>query len=219
MNEAALIQAVAALVACKDLGDVTIGVARFAQRLLGAPDVLVLLRGSEGEFLGKSSDTSGELERWASELLTEQPDGVGPGVQRDGERRAVFIQLPEPQLRGVLAVTLPADGEPASDGAAPGLTEDDASANLGALAELVASCAAQLARCTQADRMLQDTRALVARGLHDLCTPLNSLRLGMHLLEPALTTKDPAVAQRAHRAVDRMAALVTGMAEALGPKN
>lgn len=207
MNEASLIQAIGALVASKDLGDVAIGVARFAQRLLNAPDVLVLLRSGDGDFLGKASDATGELERWATELLAAAP-GTEPGLQRAGERRAVFVPLADDELRGVLAVTLP-----------PGTSDEEAGANLKALAELAASCTTQLARSTQADRMLQDTRALVARGLHDLCTPLNSLRLGMHLLEPALTTKDPAVAQRAHRAVDRMAALVTNMAEALGPKN
>jgi hypothetical protein len=53
----------------------------------------------------------------------------------------------------------------------------------------------------------------VARGLHDLCTPLNSLRLGMHLLEPPYT-KDAPSPTRAP-AVDRMADLVTGMAEAI----
>jgi signal transduction histidine kinase len=205
MNDTLLIQAVGALVACKDLGDVAIGVARFAQRLLDAPDVLVLLRSSEGDFLGKSSDSAGELERWAGELLAAPPGGA---VSREAERRAVLIPFADDKLRGVLAITLPAS-----------VSEDDASAKLTALAELVASCTAQLDRSTQADRMLQDTRALMARGLHDLCTPLNSLRLGMHLLEPALTTKDPAVAQRAHRAVDRMAALVTNLAEALGPRN
>lgn len=208
MNEASLIRAVGALVTSKDLGDVAIGVARLTQRLLGAPDVLVLLRGGDGDFLGKSSDATGELERWATELLASPPAAT-PAVQSAGPCRAVFVPFSDDKLRGVLAVNLPASG----------ITEDDASANLAALAELVATCASQLARATQADRMLQDTRALMARGLHDLCTPLNSLRLGMHLLEPALTTKDPAVAQRAHRAVDRMAALVTNMAEALGPKN
>lgn len=207
MNEASLIQAVGALVTSKDLGDVAIGIARFAQRLLDAPDVAVLLRGSDGEFLGKSSDATGELERWAGELLAGPP-GTASGLQRAGAGRAVFVPFADEELRGVLAVTLP-----------PETPEEEASANLSAVAELVATCATQLARATQADRVLQDTRALMARGLHDLCTPLNSLRLGMHLLEPALTTKDPAVAQRAHRAVDRMAALVTNLAEALGPKN
>lgn len=207
MNEASLIQAIGALVASKDLGDVAIGVARFAQRLLAAPDVLVLLRSGEGDFVGKSSDATGELERWAAELLAAAPGSVS-GLQHAGERRALLVPLSDDKLRGVLAVTLP-----------PGASEEELSANLTALSELAAGCATQLARSTQADRMLQDTRALMARGLHDLCTPLNSLRLGMHLLEPALTTKDPAVAQRAHRAVDRMAALVTNLAEALGPKN
>lgn len=213
MNEASLIQAVGALVASKDLGDVAIGVARFAQRLLDAPDVLVLLRGGEGDFLGKSSDASGELERWASELLAAAPDAAAAGVERAGESRAVFVPFADEKLRGVLAVTLPRAASSAE------AAEEETNANLTALAELVAACATQLSRSTQADRVLQDTRALMARGLHDLCTPLNSLRLGMHLLEPALTTKDPAVAQRAHRAVDRMAALVTNLAEALGPKN
>lgn len=214
MNDPLLVQAVGSLVACKDLGDVAIGVARFAQRLLDAPDVLVLLRGSEGDFVGKSSDASGELERWAAELLAVPPveadstGGPDSGVRHAEGRLAAFVPFAENNLRGVLAVTLPSSA-----------TAEAASTSVSALAALVASCGAQLSRTTQADRMLQDIRALMARGLHDLCTPLNSLRLGMHLLEPALTTKDPAVAQRAHRAVDRMAALVTTLAEQLGPRN
>jgi signal transduction histidine kinase len=214
MSDMLLVQAVGSLVACKDLGDVAIGVARFAQRLLDAPDVLVLLRGSEGDFVGKSSDASGELERWAAELLAVPPveadaaGGPDSGVRHGEGRLAAFVPFAEDNLRGVLAVTLPAS-----------VTAEAASTSVSALAALVASCGTQLTRATQAARMLQDTRALMARGLHDLCTPLNSLRLGMHLLEPALTTKDPAVAQRAHRAVDRMAALVTTLAEQLGPRN
>jgi signal transduction histidine kinase len=206
MNDTLLVQAVAALVACKDLGDVAIGVARFAQRLLDAPDVLVLVRSSEGDFVGKSSDASGELERWAAELLAAPPGGDSSGTQRADGYLATFVPFADEKLRGVLAVKLQSSS-----------SEAEAGASLAALAALVASCSAELARTAQAARMLQDTRALMARGLHDLCTPLNSLRLGMHLLEPALTTKDPAVAQRAHRAVDRMAALVTNLAEALQP--
>jgi hypothetical protein len=44
------------------------------------------------------------------------------------------------------------------------------------------------------------------------------LRLGLHLLEPGLAGQDPQVVQRTHRAVDRLAALVTEMYEALHQK-
>jgi signal transduction histidine kinase len=88
-----------------------------------------------------------------------------------------------------------------------------------ALAQLVSTCASHLVGHARASRGLVDAQKSLGKGLHDLRTPLNSLRLGLHLLEPALVTQDPAIVQRTHRAVDRMAALVTEMFEALqGPE-
>jgi len=211
MNSALLIGSVDALVSCRDAAELTNAVALLAQRLLVVSDACVLLRGSERESSNEHPAASAELAVWTAEQLGAEPQSSSGARSRSparfaeaGRKLAASIAPGEVDLRGVVAVTL--TGEP---------TEEQRSL-LGALADLAATCGAQIERRAAAERQLQNTRALVARGLHDLCTPLNSLRLGMHLLEPALTTKDPAIAQRAHRAVDRMAALVTSLAEALG---
>jgi len=211
MNSALLIGSVDALVSCRDPAELANAVALLAQRLLLVPDACVLLRGSERESSNAHPAASAELALWTAEQLGAEPQSSPAGGPRSparfaeaGRKLAASIAPADVGLRGVVAVTLAE--EP---------TEEQRSL-IGALADLAATCGAQIERRAAADRQLQATRALVARGLHDLCTPLNSLRLGMHLLEPALTTKDPAIAQRAHRAVDRMASLVTSMAEALG---
>jgi signal transduction histidine kinase len=212
MNNALLIGSVDALVSCRDHAELANAVALLAQRLLVVSDACVVLRGAERESANAHPAASEELLNWTTEQLAGSPqhssaETTPAPVRFDEAGRklaASIVPAGGVELRGVLAVVL-AD-EP---------TEEQRSL-LGALADLAATCGAQIERRAAADRQLQDTRALVARGLHDLCTPLNSLRLGMHLLEPALTAKDPAVAQRAHRAVDRMASLVTSMAEALG---
>jgi signal transduction histidine kinase len=218
MNSALLIASVDALVSCRDPAELANAVALLAQRLLVVSDACVLLRGAERESSNGHPAASAELAHWTAEQLGVAPQSISPESPRSpageprsparfaeaGRKLAAGISPANVELRGVVAVMLAE--EP---------TEEQRSL-LGALADLAATCAAQIERRAAADRQLQDTRALVARGLHDLCTPLNSLRLGMHLLEPALTAKDPAVAQRAHRAVDRMASLVTSMAEALG---
>lgn len=213
MNNALLIGSVDALISCRDAAELANAVALLAQRLLVVSDACVVLRGSEREFSNAHPAASAELALWTAEQLGSEPQSTtverpsSPPPARfaeAGRKLAASITPADVALRGVVAVMLAQ--EP---------TEEQRSL-LGALADLAATCSAQLERRAAADRQLQDTRALVARGLHDLCTPLNSLRLGMHLLEPALTAKDPAVAQRAHRAVDRMASLVTSMAEALG---
>jgi len=211
MSDARLIEAINSLVACKDLEELASRAAPLAQRLLGGAGAVVVLRSSEREFASPAASACAELAQWASGLAALPPRGLG--LVSAGSFRAARIDPVSADVQGVLAVSCEASA--ASDTAAGDADTAERESLLGALADLVASCSAQLARRAQADRSLQDTRALVARGLHDLCTPLNSLRLGMHLLEPALTNKDPAVAQRAHRAVDRMAALVTGMAEAV----
>lgn len=203
MSRALLLKSVDTLVACKDLGELATNLAQLARRWLDTPEALVLLRSPGAEFTGGQPEAAAPLRAWAEELLRAEPVH---GLAHAGGRIAAHIDASSFGVRGVVAVALP--GESALD--------DERSALLGALADLAATCSAQIQRRAEADRALHDTRTLVARGLHDLCTPLNSLRLGMHLLEPALTTKDPAVAQRAHRAVDRMASLVSTMADALG---
>src|SRR5690606_13665265 len=83
------------------------------------------------------------------------------------------------------------------------------------LGRIVSRCVGQIASLRRRATALEDARRSIGKGLHDLRTPLNSLRLGLHLLEPGLAGQDPQVVQRTHRAVDRLAALVTEMYEAL----
>jgi signal transduction histidine kinase len=190
------------LIACKHLAELATAVERLARRLLETRDVVVLLHGPDGA-LTAGEPSAQALEAWAAQLLEAGPQAAG--LARSGANVAGWIDTADGEVQGVVAASLAESG-----------SVDERPQLLEALAHLAATCCAQILGRARADRALQDTRALMARGLHDLCTPLNSLRLGMHLLEPALTTKDPAVAQRAHRAVDRMAALVTTLADALG---
>jgi signal transduction histidine kinase len=202
MNSTSLLSSVDTLVACKDLSELTGNVAELAQQWLETRDVLVLLRSGDAEF--SAGEPNARLRPWAEGLLRV---GTAPLTSGADGRLAALLQANGFEIRGVVALEL---AEPEST------DEVERTALLKGLADLTATCCAQIQRRALADRALQDTRALVVRGLHDLCTPLNVLRLGMHLLEPALTAKDPAVAQRAHRAVDRMAALVGTMADAIG---
>ncbi|HKO89732.1 MAG TPA: hypothetical protein VJU61_01185 [Polyangiaceae bacterium] len=199
-DPALFITAVDALVACADLGELAAGTAHLTTKLLGTSDVLVLMRGADGEFVGGRPGAPPQLESWVSSLLN---GSAGHATSSDGRHLGAPIEAASVGVSGLIAVSPTEIG----GGAVSRL--------LGSIANLASSCAAQIVSRQQARRALQDTQATVARGLHDLCTPLNSLRLGMHLLEPALTNKDPAVAQRAHRAVDRMATLVTSMSDSL----
>jgi len=199
-DPALFITAVDALVACGDLGELAAGAAHLTQKLLGTNDVLVLMRGPDGEFVGGRPGASQDLESWASDQLQS---GAGHTTSSGGQHLGAPIEAANVGVSGLIAASLPES------------SESEVSRLLGSIANLASSCSAQIVSRAQARRALQDTQATVARGLHDLCTPLNSLRLGMHLLEPALSNKDPAVAQRAHRAVDRMATLVTNMADSL----
>lgn len=199
-DPALFITAVDALVACGDLGELAAGAAHLTQKLLGTSDVLVLMRGPDGEFSGGRAGASKALQSWADELLEA---GAVHAASSGGQHLGAPIEAPSVGVSGLIAAS------------APESNESQVSRLLGSIANLASSCSAQIVSRAQARRALQETQDMVARGLHDLCTPLNSLRLGMHLLEPALSDKDPAVAQRAHRAVDRMAALVTSMADSL----
>jgi signal transduction histidine kinase len=230
MNSALLLESLDALIGCQDLGELASATALLAQRLLGSSDAVVILRsvdqksvdqksvdqksvdqkGADHEFVGALPSPGDELRSWAGEWL------AAPVTSRQASsrgREAASIDAPE--LQGVMAVSF-AQNDSTASGASS--TAEERRSLLAQLAALAATCSVQVARRTRAERTLLDLRALMARGLHDLCTPLNSLRLGMHLLEPALSTKDPAIAQRAHRAVDRMAALVTTLAEAIDPQ-
>jgi signal transduction histidine kinase len=199
-DPALFITAVDALVACGDLGELAAGAAHLTQKLLGTTDVLVLMRSPDGEFAGGRPGASKDLESWANELLQA---GAVHTASSGGQHLGAPIEAATVGVSGLIAASVPE------------CSESEVSRVLGSIANLASSCSAQIVGRTQARRALQDTQNTVARGLHDLCTPLNSLRLGMHLLEPALSDKAPAGAQRAHRAVDRMATLVTSMADSL----
>ncbi|MEO8184494.1 MAG: hypothetical protein ABI895_37270 [Deltaproteobacteria bacterium] len=205
-----LLASVDALVDCKDLEELASSVALLAQRLLDPSDAIVILRSAEREHVSEAPSPGEELRSWAGEWLAGSLPHRQPS---SGGHQAASIDVPELAVRGVIAVSC---GQQDDATSTAGSMAGERQALLAALAHLAATCSGQIVRRTLADRTLQDTHALMARGLHDLCTPLNSLRLGMHLLEPALTTKDPAIAQRTHRAVDRMAALVTNLAESIG---
>jgi len=211
MNSALLLESVDSLIGCTGLGDLAGSAALLAQRVLGTSSAVVILRSAGREFVGGAPGPGDELRSWADEWLAAAASSRQASL---GARSAASIDLPELDVHGVIAVSFAQND---SDSTASSMAEERQSL-LAQLAHLAASCSGQIVRSGLAEGALQDLRALMARGLHDLCTPLNSLRLGMHLLEPALTSKDPAIAQRAHRAVDRMAALVSTLAEALGPQ-
>jgi signal transduction histidine kinase len=188
------VRGMAALVACSDLPELASQSARLLEELFGVSDVFVLLRATEKDYLGFREQTSPALQAWADELLSAGPPAV---ARRDERSIAARIGTPEMGVGGLVAVVLT---EPDLDAAQLRLLE--------AVASLIARCGARLT----------DIRAAMARGLHDLCTPLNTLRLGLQLLEPGLSAQDPAVAQRVHRAIERMGKLVEGMFTALEPR-
>jgi len=211
MNSALLLESVDALIGRQDLGELASAAALLAQRLLGSSDAVVILRSADHEFVGALPSPGDELRSWAGEWLAASV----LSRQQTSSRGHEAASIDTPELKGVIAVS-----SAQNDGTANGdrSTAAERRALLAQLAALAANGSVQITRRTRAERTLLDLRALMARGLHDLCTPLNSLRLGLHLLEPALSGKDPAIAQRAHRAVDRMAALVTTLAEAIDPQ-
>jgi signal transduction histidine kinase len=97
----------------------------------------------------------------------------------------------------------------------PSLAEEETRAVLAELGRIAATSLTHIAARGHDSGALSDLRASLAKGLHDLRTPLNSLRLGMHLLAPGLAGQDQSVVDRTNRAVDRMAALVTEMFDSL----
>jgi signal transduction histidine kinase len=195
-----VITAVRALVSCQDLAELAAAAALLPDKLLPVREGLVVLRGPEGDFVGRHPHTSAALEKWAFDLLG---DGPLHGPVSVGTQLAVGIQSREPGVLGLIAVDM-------SSG-----RRDLAGGRLTELAQLIATCGSQLLMQRRAARALKDAQASLGKGLHDLRTPLNSLRLGMHLLQPGLAGQDPAIVQRTHRAVDRMATLVTEMFDAL----
>jgi len=194
------LSAVGSLVAARDLEELALAAALCPAQLLGARETVVVLRSSNADIVERNpAAASAEIEQWALAELRQAVRGEEPS--RQGTRFAVGID-PVDGWSGVIAVDVASpDAETAH-----GLVE---------LGRIVSRCVGQIASLKRRATALEDARKSIGKGLHDLRTPLNSLRLGLHLLEPGLAGQDPQVVQRTHRAVDRLAALVTEMYEAL----
>jgi signal transduction histidine kinase len=186
--------------ASNDLTELAGAAARLAREAVQSNAALVLLRGEQDTYRGGQVSAADDLEAWAEELLRE---GGVAGVVASRGKWAAPINARSTGFHGVIAVSGPA------------VPEDEARGALTELGRVASTSLARLASSSQQDGSLAETRAALAKGLHDLRTPLNSLRLGMHLLAPGLANQDQAVVDRTHRAIDRMAALVTEMFDSL----
>lgn len=194
--------AVGNLVAARDLEELALAAALIPAQLLGARESVVLLKSATGQIIQRHPAAVGvELEQWAASSLGSARPGE---ASRQGTRILVGIEAAE-IWSGVIAANVP-------------VADEEASRGLLELGRIVSRCVAQLVSLARRATALEEARQSIGKGLHDLRTPLNSLRLGLHLLEPGLAGQDPQVVQRTHRAVDRLAALVTEMYEALNEK-
>jgi len=189
--------AVGTLIAARDLEELVLAASLIPGQLLEARETVVLLRAPSSNILQRQpSAVSSELEAWATAQL-----GQGDQVEQQGDLLAVGIE-PVDGWNGVIAMNSAS-------------ADDETRLGLAELGRIMSRCVAQIASLKRRAAALEDARKSIGKGLHDLRTPLNSLRLGLHLLEPGLAGQDPQVVQRTHRAVDRLAALVTEMYEAL----
>jgi signal transduction histidine kinase len=197
---AALLAAVQGLTASNDLTELAGAAAQLAHAAVQSTAALVLLRGTQATYRGGGASAPGELSAWAEELLQE---GNVAGVAHSRGKWATPVNARALGFHGVIVVSEPA------------LSDEEARAVLAELGRVVSTSLTQFVSRGQGSGTAPATRAALAKGLHDLRTPLNSLRLGMHLLAPGLAGQDQAVVDRTHRAIDRMAALVTEMFESL----
>jgi signal transduction histidine kinase len=200
LSQPSPLSAVGSLIAARDLEELALAAALCPAQLLGARETVVVLRSSNADIVERNPAAVGsELEQWALAELRQVTRPEEPS--RQGSRLAVGID-PIDGWSGVIAVNVRSP----DDETARGLVE---------LGRIVSRCVGQIASLKRRAAALEDARKSIGKGLHDLRTPLNSLRLGLHLLEPGLAGQDPQVVQRTHRAVDRLAALVTEMYDAL----
>jgi len=200
LSQPSPLSAVGSLIAARDLEELALAAALCPAQLLGARETVVVLRSSNADIVERNPAVAGsELEQWALAELRQATRPEEPSQQ--GSRLAVGIDAVD-GWSGVIAVNVRSP----DDETARGLVE---------LGRIVSRCVGQIASLKRRAAALEDARKSIGKGLHDLRTPLNSLRLGLHLLEPGLAGQDPQVVQRTHRAVDRLAALVTEMYEAL----
>lgn len=196
-----LLTALVPLVSSRDASALGAAAADVSQRALAAAETIVILRTEAGERVARAGEApTQELEAWARSLLEERANAE---VVSSGQYMGACVSSDELGLRCLVAAS------------APSLAAEAAREVLPPLARLLATRAEDLERSAREARALQEARKFIGKGLHDLRTPLNSLRLGMHLLAPGLATQDPAVVDRTNRAIDRMAALVTEMFDAL----
>jgi signal transduction histidine kinase len=203
LSQPSPLSAVGSLVAARDLEELALAAALCPAQLLGARETVVVLRSSNADIVERNPAAVGsELEQWALAELRQATRPEEPSQQ--GSRLAVGID-PVDGWSGVIAVNVRSP----DDETARGLVE---------LGRIVSRCVGQMASLERRATALADARQSIGKGLHDLRTPLNSLRLGLHLLEPGLKGQDPQVVQRTHRAVDRLASLVTEMYEVLNEK-
>jgi signal transduction histidine kinase len=201
-SSSAPLTVVGSLVAARDLQELALAAVLIPAQLLGARESVVLLRSATGQIIERHPAAIGaELEQWAASSLGSARSDE---TSRQGTRVLIGIEGGD-DWSGVIAVNASAADEEVSRG----LIE---------LGRIVSRCVVQLASLSRRATALEDARKSIGKGLHDLRTPLNSLRLGLHLLEPGLAGQDPQVVQRTHRAVDRLAALVTEMYEELNEK-
>lgn len=197
---AALLEAVRELMASKNVTELAGAAAQLAKEAVQGGAALVLLRGEHGTHRDGLASVPRELEAWAEELFRE---GSVAGVVSSRGHWAAPINARAVGFHGVIAVSEPA------------IAEEDTRVVLTELGRIAATSLVHIVERGQGGGALSDIRASLAKGLHDLRTPLNSLRLGMHLLAPGLAGQDQAVVERTNRAVDRMAALVTEMFDSL----
>ena len=197
------IAAVGSLVAARDLEELALAASLIPAQLFGARETVVVLQSGSAEIVQRhpaNVDAAG-LERWARSELS---GSRGEPVSRESSWLAVGIE-PVDGWAGVVGVSVPS-------------VDQETISGLAELGRIVSRCVGQIGGLARHATALEDTRKSIGKGLHDLRTPLNSLRLGLHLLEPGLAGQDPQVVQRTHRAVDRLADLVTEMYEALHAK-
>lgn len=192
--------AVGSLVAAGDREELVLAASLIPAQLLAARETVVVLKSAGSEIVQRhpANGVGGELERWARDELAR---GLGERVSRQGSWLAVGM-APADGGSGVMAVSVAS-------------VDDETASGLAELGRITSRCLGQIAGLEQRAAALEDARKSIGKGLHDLRTPLNSLRLGLHLLQPGLAGQDPQVVQRTNRAVDRLAALVTEMYEAL----
>lgn len=194
--------AVGSLIAARDLEELALAAALIPAQLLQAREAVVVLSAATGNIVERQPGSQGpELEQWAFSQVREDTGGQ---VSRNGSQLAIGLE-PIDGWTGIIAVNVT-------------VADDETERGLVELGRIVSGCVGHIASLKRRAVALEDARKSIGKGLHDLRTPLNSLRLGLHLLEPGLVGQDPQVVQRTHRAVDRLAALVTEMYEALHEK-